>query len=70
MKFITWNNYVFCQKGRVRGVLKKKAQYRRDAFLIKFNHENGEYPSIKLGSIYFPKSYAGKRVKIKIEVLE
>ena len=67
MSFIR-NGYVCCKKGRY-----KEYSSFRDTYLIKYKTKTktaGNSGYLHIYTIYFPKEYIGKRIKLKVEVVE
>ena len=50
-----------------------KCEFKRDWWLVKYKFEKRaviQRGIISLGLIYFPEKYVGKRIRLKVEVIE
>ena len=51
------NNYVYA----------RKSNFKSKIFLVK---KYGNVNMVRVGAIYFPKEFLGKRVRLKVELVE
>lgn len=64
------NNLGYVERTTGAGKNPKCKSTSRDWYLIKYGGTRSKNGNLVIGSIVFPEQYVGKRIRLKIEVLE